>query len=273
MSNCRWPSRKRKDQRDMDGVALQQALTQQLQRLARTCLRLHLESGEHSVDEPESGFGGRPWWPIGEAWPLCDGCGTPLTFVCQMRLDGGGHWRPGDYDLCVVFCCRRCSRRDAAPVIERPGRDGCRLRLLRLRDQPLAPLALPAALEVQERPSSFRVRGTPALDVPAWQDVVEELAEVAPHALDELHVGYHLAELEVLRHAERDAQSQLGGYPHWLGVGYWPECRWCGGQMYLLAQFMAEELLDFPWDNARRAYLFCCAEPCDPEALTLVLQG
>jgi hypothetical protein len=257
----------------MNTATLQQALTQQLQQLARTCLRLRLEPGEHSLDESESGFGGRPWWPVGEAWPVCDSCAAPLTFVCQMRLDGGGHWRPGVYDLCLVFCCRACSQQDDAPLVERPGGDACRLRLLRLHDQPLAPLDYPAALDAQERLASFRVYGTPTLDVPAWQDVADELTAIAPHVLDDLHVGYHLAELEVLRRQEQAAQSQLGGYPHWVSTSYWPECRWCGGQMYLLAQYSDEEPLTFPWGSARRAYLFCCAEPCDPEALTLVWQG
>ncbi len=257
----------------MDGVTLQQALTHRLQQIARTCLHLWLVPGAHSLDEPGSGFGGRPWWPEGEAWPPCDSCGEPLAFVCQMRLDGGGHWRPGDYDLCLVFACQRCSQQDDAPIIERPSGDGCRLRLLRLQGQSLAPLELPASLQPQAELASFRAYGMPVLDVPAWPDVADELAALAPHALDDLRVGYHLAELEVLRRDEQSAQSQLGGYPHWLGAGYWPECRWCGGQMYLLAQFIPGEALTFPWGHERRAYLFCCAEPCDPEALTLVLQG
>lgn len=257
----------------MDETALQKALAQQLQQIARTCLRLRLEPGEHSLDEPESGFGGRPWWPVGEAWPLCNDCAAPLAFACQVRLDGGGHWRPGDYDLCLVFFCQGCGQREQMPLSERPSGDGCRLRLLRLRDQPLAPLNLPAALERQGGLASFRVRGTPTLDVPAWQDVADELAAVAPHALDDLHIGYHLAELAVLRRQQQTSQSQLGGYPHWSAASYWPECRWCGGQMYLLAQFVGEEAGPLPWGTGRQALLFCCAEPCDPEALTLILQG
>jgi hypothetical protein len=257
----------------MNGTALQKALTHQLQEIARTCLRLHLEPGEHSLDEPTSGFGGRPWWPVGEAWPTCDTCGLSLVFVCQMRLDGGGHWRPGNYDLCLVFCCATCNQRGEGGVVERPGRESCRLRLLRLADQPLARLEPPAAQTMPDAVASFRVFGTPVLDVPAWQDVADELTAIAPHALDDLHVGYHLAGLEVLRRPEQMAQNQLGGYPHWLGESAWPECRWCGGQMYLLAQFIAGEGLAFPWGTERRAYLFCCGDPCDPEALTLVLQA
>ena len=63
----------------MDGIALQKTLTHQLQQIARTCLRLELEPGEHSRTEPESGFGGCPSWPVGESWPRCDGCGKPIT--------------------------------------------------------------------------------------------------------------------------------------------------------------------------------------------------
>jgi hypothetical protein len=257
----------------MDGAALQKALTHQLHQIARTCLRLRLEPGEHSLTEPESGFGGRPWWPVGATWPVCDACGEPLMFVCQLRLDGGGHWRPGEYDLCLVFFCQRCSQQDDASLIEQPGGEGCRLRLLRLQEQPLARLDFPAALASQGRLPSFQVHGVPVLDVPAWQDVADELAAIAPHALDDLHVGYHLAELEIQRYHAEAAQNQLGGYPHWINAGYWPECRWCGGQMYLLAQLIGGDMLAFPWGKERRAYLFCCAGPCDPEALTLVLQG
>ncbi len=257
----------------MNATALQQSLTQQLQRIARTCLCLHLEPGDHSLAEPESGFGGRPWWPTGATWPVCDSCGEPLAFVCQMRLDGGGHWRPDHYDLCLVFWCVACNRQDTASLIERPGGESCRLRLFRLRDQPLAPLEPPASLLAQAGVASFRVQGVPMLDVPSWQDVADELTAIAPHALDDLHVAYHLAELEVARRQEQTAQNQLGGYPHWLGASYWPECRWCGGQMYLLAQLIAGDGLPLPWRADQRAFLFCCAEPCDPEALTLVFQS
>ncbi len=257
----------------MDGIALQHALQQQLQLIARTCLRLELAPGVHSASEPESGFGGHPWWPVGEAWPLCDSCGAPLAFLCQLRLDGGGHWRPAAYDLCSVFFCASCSQQDDITQAERPSGDGCRLRLLRLSEQPLAMLEHPASLSDQARLAPFRVRGAPVLDVPGWQDVADELAEVAPDALDALHVGYHLAELAVLRRQGDAPQSQLGGYPHWVGASFWPECRWCGGQMYLLAQFVAAHPLESIWGVGPRAYLFCCAEPCDPEALTLILQS
>jgi hypothetical protein len=257
----------------MDGIALQKTLTHQLQQIARTCLRLELEPGEHSRTEPESGFGGCPSWPVGESWPRCDGCGKLLTFVCQLRLDGGGHWRPGAYDLCSVFFCAECSQQDDVALAERPSGDGCRLRLLHLADQPLASLELPADLHVPARVASRRVRSVPLLDVPNWQDVADELAEVAPGALDDLHAWYRLAESDLLRGHDEAAQSQLGGYPHWASASYWPECRWCGGQMYLLAQFIGGHHVALPWGDGRRAYLFCCAEPCDPEALTLILQG
>src|SRR5579859_2919568 len=98
-------------------------------------------------------------------------------------------------------------------------------------------------------------------------------SEVAPEAMDTLHVGWRLAELAVLRRQADAPQSQLGGYPHWVGASSWPECHWCGGQMYLLAQFVAATPLEPIWGMRRRGYLFCCAEPCDPEALTLILQG
>lgn len=43
--------------------------------------------------------------------------------------------------------------------------------------------------------------------------------------------------------------------------------------MHLLAQVVAEDHAGFDWGRGRRGFVFCCAEPCDPEALTLVLQG
>jgi hypothetical protein len=258
----------------MDGIALQRALKDRLQGVVRTCLRLDMEPGAAVSGEPESGFGGQPWWPTGETWPVCESCGASLAFVCQLRLDGGGHWRPDTYDLLSVFFCRACSQPDDALFAEYPGGDRCCLRLLRLRAQPLAPLDLAPGLSVQARLTPHRVRGVPVLDAPAWQDVVDEFTAIAPQALKDLHIAYELAVLEVLRHAGNIPQHQLGGYPHWAGTqSYWPECRWCGGQMYLLAQFVPSPALDIPWGKERWAYLFCCTEPCDPEALTLVLQG
>ncbi len=257
----------------MDTPALQQALTQRLRQIARTCLHLRLEPGEHSSDEPESGFGGRPWWLAGESWPLCDSCKAPLGFIAQLRLDGGGHWRPGAYDLLSIFSCWRCAQSDERAGDERPSRDRCRLRLSHLHEQPLAPLHVPEMLTAREQLRSCRVSGTPALDAPGWQDVADEFAEIAPHALDDLHAFYHLAETAVIHPYEASAHSQLGGYPHWLHESAWPECRWCGGQMHLLAQLVSEPQAQLDWGSGRRAYLFCCAEPCDPEALTLVLQG
>jgi len=253
----------------MDARALHQALTGQLRQIARTCLRLRLEPGEHSTNAPQSGFGGQPWWPVGDPWPLCDNCEGPLGFICQLRLDGGGHWRPDRSELLSIFFCWRCGQNADLESSERPSGDRCRLRLLRLDAQPLAP---PATMPADEQLISCRVHGTPVLDAPGWQDVADEFAEIAPHALDELRTRYHLAEAEVL-HTHEAPRSQLGGYPHWLHESAWPECRWCGGQMYLLAQLVQEPAARLDWGQERRAYLFCCAEPCDPEALTLVLQS
>ena len=258
---------------DMNAIALQEALTNQLRQLARTCLHLRLEPGEHSNTEPESGFGGRSWWPVGEAWPVCDNCGQPLGFICQLRLDGGGHWRPDHFDLLSFFYCWLCSQNEGSATDERPSGDRCRIRLLHLADHPLTPLDPPDAPVSQEKLLSYRIVGAPALDAPGWQDAVDEFAAIAPHALDELHAYYLLAEREVVRGHAQHLQSQLGGYPHWVNESAWPECRWCGGQMYLLAQIMTDEQARLRWSNGRTAYLFCCAEPCDPEALTLVLQG
>lgn len=258
---------------EIDTIALQETLTNQLRQLARTCLHLRLEPGEHSNTAPESGFGGRSWWPVGEPWPVCDSCGQPLGFICQLRLDGGGHWRPDHYDLLSLFYCWQCDQSDGSSADERPGGDRCRIRLFHLADQPLTPLDPPASLPGQAQLLSCQVVGAPALDTPGWRDVVDEFAAIAPQALNELHAYYLLAEREVLRGHEPHLQSQLGGYPHWVHESAWPECRWCGGQMYLLAQFVAEEHAGLRWGSGRTAYLFCCAEPCDPEALTLVLQG
>ena len=257
---------------ERESIALQEALTNQLRQLARTCLHLRLEPGEHSNTEPESGFGRRPWWPEGEAWPLCDACGQPHEFICQLRLDGGGHWRPDHYDLLSFFSCRQCSQSDSS-TDECPSGDRCRIRLFHLADHPLTALEPPDALSRQEGLRSCLVIGTPALDTPGWQDVVDEFAAIAPHALDTLQASYLLAEREVLHGHEQRLQSQLGGYPHWVSESAWPACRWCGGQMYLLAQIVPDERAVGTWSGGRTAYLFCCAEPCDPEALTLVLQG
>lgn len=254
-------------------LTLQEALANRLRQLARTCLHLRLEPGEHANTAPESGFGGRPWWLAGEDWPVCDACGQPLGFICQMRLDGGGHWRPDHYDLLSFFSCRQCSQNDGSGTDERPSGDRCRMRLFHLTDQPLAPLDLPGPLLTQAEQLSCRVTGAPALDTPGWQDAVEEFAVIAPHALDALQANYLLAEREVLREHAQHLQSQLGGYPHWVSESAWPECRWCGGQMYLLAQIVPDEHTGLLWGSGRIAYLFCCAEPCDQEALTLVLQG
>jgi hypothetical protein len=254
----------------MDGSALQQALKDRLQVIARTCLRLDLVPGASASGEPESSFGGQPWWPVGEPWPTCGNCGAPLAFACQLRLDGGGHWRPDAYTLLSVFFCLACGQQDDAAFSEHPGGDACRLRLLRFPAQPLVPLDPPPNLNAL---APHRVRGVPMLDVPAWQDVVDELAAIAPQALPDLQVSYTLATLEVLRHIDETSHHQLGGYPHWArNRSYWPECLWCGGQMFLLAQFVPARSLDLPWGKERWAYLFCCAEPCDPEALTLILQ-
>jgi hypothetical protein len=118
-----------------------------------------------------------------------------------------------------------------------------------------------------------RITGEPRLDVPDWQDVADELAASTPQALETLHTCYLLARAAFARPIEATPHSQLGGYPHWLVESCWPTCRWCGGQMHLLAQVVAEEQARLDWGQGRRGYVFCCAEPCDPEALTLVLQG
>jgi hypothetical protein len=248
-------------------------IADRLQQIARTCLSLRLKPGEAPLDAPSSRFGGVPWWPVDEQWPRCHNCGHALTLLCQLRLDGGGHWRPGNYELLTLFFCWPCDVLDERGSVERPSGDGCLIRLLRLAEQPLAPLRPPADQAAAPRLSACQVSGEPRLDVPDWQDVADELAASAPHALDTLHTCYLLTKATLAHHMEAEPRSQLGGYPHWLAASTWPLCRWCGGQMHLLAQLVTEAQASFDWGRGRRGFLFCCAEPCDPEALTLVLQS
>lgn len=41
------------------------------------------------VTAPVTKFGGQPTWLAAPAWPVSEGWGTPMRFVCQVALDGG----------------------------------------------------------------------------------------------------------------------------------------------------------------------------------------
>lgn len=65
-----------------------------------------------AMEEPGSNvigkLGGDPLWIQGDETPVC-GCGTRMSFVCQLECCGGGGINFGDAGAGYAFVCPQCS--------------------------------------------------------------------------------------------------------------------------------------------------------------------
>jgi len=202
-----------------------------------------------------SKFGDLPHLPESAGWPICSGCGQPLTFIAQFNLPQLGLEAVDNCDLALFFYCFGCR-----PFWDRDGRGffagfyGA---------DPLEKLLPEKKMFIDksgQAPHVCRVSAVMRNDYPQASGARDLLV------LDDAAAEEYLSRYQVIR------SSKLGGWPAWKRLPDAPVCRHCGSEMLFFAQIASGEAHGLHFDGEGTLYLFRCAKTCRNDAFSLVIQ-
>ena len=200
--------------------------------------------------EDGSRFGGRPWLPAGESWPVSE-AGTPLSFALQLAtadLPPAARAHLGAEGLLQVFFDPEDPWSGSGVRYVQPGAGA---------------LATP--------PDGVDVY--PARQVTGWSAFREppgptEVSEgELPDSLDD-------AQEEHWDHLRRSVHvgDKLGGWPQWVQMVEYAPCGTCGRpRSHLVFQLGSEQNLREGWGDVGTAYVLAC--PDHPTDLGMVVQS
>ncbi len=221
----------------------------------RVCYRLEADNKISSENRSISKIGGLPYWPVSEAWPLCSGCGDPLSFIAQLRSDDAFKISPTFPRFLCFFYCFRC-----APWWD-VANEGFLLRWMSIRtDVELLP-AKATPLPAPNSPPPVALTTTQCSDYPDLHFLMSER-------------NYEAASAQIaLAHQPNLSTSKLGGYPTWIQKPDIPLCRSCSAPMRFLGQLNTGKGEFLPGWETGRFYFFGCSQSCTTDALSIVMQA
>ncbi len=219
---------------------------------AGECLLIRSDEHQGPDDRFRSKFSGLPFWPEQSEWPLCSGCGKPLTFVFQLHGGDVPGRFPGLPHMLSLFYCFSCN-----PWWDVDGK-GFFLGLLPLGDLPLLP-----------------AKKTPMKPILPTRTVRLVPEEDFPHILDRSgSEGLTPDERELLsRKFPVRTSSKVGGWPAWENAPDFPACRFCGGETAFWGQISSGEPHGFVFGQNGRLFLFRCRRACRKEAFSISVQS
>lgn len=205
-------------------------------------------------DRMHSKYGGIPYLPATLDWPICRGCGRPLSFLAQFRSDDAPWLYRGFPRMLVFFYCFHC-----APWWDVDGR-GFYLRCFDIRHD--FELFQPKLAPIEDVPfmAPQRLRFQRKTDYPSPQDHAT-FKGLSPGAL-----------AETQRRSPNVTQSKLGGFPSWLQKADVPRCRFCRRRMGFTGQVNTGDAEGMILGEAARIFLFACPGGCKPQTFSIVAQ-
>jgi Domain of unknown function (DUF1963) len=242
-------------------VSAEERLRELLQPLIRGATVLEARASRLAEEMGASErFGGAPYAEAGDEWPLCSGCGGPMTFVAQLVERDDGR-------LLVFFYCFRCNPwglEDEAPGMwaVRAYSEAAVARCVRV--------APPAVPELELVPCVVAARDVSVL--PDW-DGVEVFAPDATELCQRIDANspweaYSAGVLQL--GCLDDFATLVGGYPRWVQGESAQTCPECGAALDFVAQIDSEQNANLMWGDAGLVYLFRC--PTHRSAFALRLQ-
>lgn len=245
-----------------------QSLSSLLLPLVRPMAVMRLKRAAAPLPATASKFGGMPYIPRGEAWPLCAGCRRRLSFICQADLRAAGLDRDLRVPFFQFFFCWKCHPWDGADPESR-GRW-----LVRSFDRVSeASAASPAELGdgngdagLGKSAVEHAVAFEPGRSLPDWETIADVAPEVIDLAEDENEdapwEAYDAAVEAIVGPPPAHDHSILGGWPAWIQGNATPD-----GYRQLA---MIDSEGGIMWGDSGAAYLF--ASETDPLRFTLEIQ-
>ena len=199
---------------------------------------LFLMPADKPIVEPVSKFGGDPVWIGPPQWPLADGTGEPMGFICQFRLPP--ELRRGGHEMAYVFMAGMNGDEVVCPTSADFGEN---------------------AVILQPGPFEPNVKTQPLTSGPTlkgWRDApgVKHVDDWQNDGRELVPVEYCVREQVVSDRCSEDAAGMMafvGGEPSWVQGDETPE----GGPWDLLAQihsYPAPYVVEF--GDAGVAYVF-----------------
>ncbi|MBM3263059.1 MAG: DUF1963 domain-containing protein [candidate division Zixibacteria bacterium] len=235
-------------------------LDETLGRLIQKTVLMIREPVEADPGRTVSKFGGLPYMTHGEIWPVCMGCKSPLSFICQVDL---GQTTPAVLPggFFTFFYCRAC-----APWGAPDEQEG----LWIVRFYPTSDLAAMGDTEIPETEETrcCRIRFETVSSLPSWRGL-DRVSLEAKHIAKTIDPGdpqdaYDKAVERIV--GARDAYSRLWGYPDWVQDDETP------ASGVFLAQIESEADADLMWGDAGCPYLFFVSPPLPPHTVKLIVQ-
>lgn len=244
-----------------------EAITSLLRSLAKVATKLNPEkvSEGEAYALTESRFGGEPYAEIGESWPNCPTCKTPLTFICQIDTTSGFHPKPKGIDLFTFFYCWECGPWGMNDDVKGTW-------VVRTYLDPKDTDAEPIQPDEPEPypPDACLLLPEKVLSFPDYDELDFHYEAVAERFSDnEDPWDVYEAAVKSLG-GQTDFCTLVGGYPHWIQGDDTPLCDHCQNRMSLLTQIDSEPDAEVMWGDSGCLYIFYCAN--HPREVDLRLQ-
>ncbi|HVP10294.1 MAG TPA: DUF1963 domain-containing protein [Phycisphaerae bacterium] len=240
---------------------MKEELVARLKLLVKEATVLKLVAAPDAPTEPgtDTHFGGLPYAEEGDKWPVCTTCKKPLSFICQLNMKDRKDADPPSSGLYTVFYCWKCSPDD--PSMLRRGEW-----LVKCYPHPKkkAAIKLKDKSDKATRTKSCTVEYRLVDSLPDWEGLGTRDPELMLAWLfntgPEPGEAYEEEREKLIKHKEKEAVSQIGGYPVWILFDSTPLCGVCNKPKALLVQIKSEEAAGLKWGDSGSVYFFVCPE-------------
>lgn len=242
------------------------------------------ERHPRSAADDGSQFGGLPLLHKGEAWPICEGCRSPMQLFLQLNLRAVPTASPAFVERrewiqlfhCVSLPTKPAGMCEAEIRTFEPFAGGKVVRVISAEQTDLA---------VGEPPAGFMLHACRAIvgwkrsdDFPSVEEHesfgIERSYEsrkgryLTSVRWPKQNVAFDALPLEGVAEAIGTAEpkDKLGGWPYWVQSAEYPSCPRCGSRMEYVFQIDSEDNVPYMFGDAGCGHITRC--PAHPDVLT-----
>ncbi len=194
-----------------------------------------------------SKFGGIPYLPPEELWPMCQHCGQPMPLFLQLNLAELPSALRGEFGeglLQLFYCTNDDASCESECDAYFPFTEGKFVRVV-VSDSDALPPAIPE-----------RMTHVPEQQIIGWEE-----ADDYPDSQEALEHGATYTDREWEQLIEADfprSGDKLSGWPHWIQDIEYPRCRICQTPMRLIFQLDSNDHLPYMFGDMGCGHLTQC---------------
>jgi uncharacterized protein YwqG len=221
-------------------------LDDMLKPLVSRASALRVQKASAPLSRIASKFGGVPYLESGEAWPQCQTCKRPLSFICQLDLRETSHPARDRIPFFTFFYCWNCfpggppGGEQGEWVVRKYANPG---------ESKAVAIQPPGQVE---HASECSVSFSECLSLPDWDGAdlwCPDAGDLCCEVNNEAPWEEYRAAVERIP-GEQEIQSRVGGYPHWIQGEATPD------KAEFLAQIDSKHDAGIMWGDVGCVYLF-----------------